>query len=127
MKRLTCFSVLGSYSIGFELEHETTVPAFIEKLRSAGVSIDRVKLREKAEKAENTARAVHGREYSAAELIKSFDEINAAAEDIVYNIRCKKGKKTFSVFMKGSTSKVSVLTEDFYFDLEKALESGEGR
>lgn len=124
MKRLQAFGVLDRYSIGFELDEETAVPAFMKRLMGAGVKIAWVRLREKAEAARRT---VHGNEYSADELLRRFDEINGMGADIVYNIRCKKGNRAFNVFMKGSTSKVSVLTEDFYFDLEKALESGEGR
>ena len=122
MKRISCFSVLGSYSIGFELERETTVPEFVEKLRAGGVKLERIKLREKADKAQRT---VHGDEYSADELMRRFDEINGMAADIVYNICCKKGKKAFSVFMKNNTSKVSVLSEDYYFELADIVK-GEG-
>ena len=118
MKRISCFSVLGSYSIGFELEKETTVPEFMEKLRSGGVRLERIKLREKADKAQRT---VHGDEYGADELLRRFDEINGMAADIVYNICCKNGKKTFSVFMKNNTSKVSVLTDDYYFELAELV------
>ena len=120
MKRISCFSVLGSYSIGFELEKETTVPEFMETLKSGGVRLERIKLREKADKAQRT---VHGDEYGADELMRRFDEINGMAADIVYNICCKKGKKTFSVFMKNNTSKVSVLTEDYYFELAEAVQA----
>ena len=77
---MTCFSVLGSYSIGFELEYETTVPAFIERLMGAGVKIDKVKLREKAEK---DMRTVHGLEYPADAFVRAFESIDAMAADIV--------------------------------------------